>query len=221
MWIIVNIGCEAKGLRLCSGEFAIGVNQLAQHIIAHQPAPQHISAHIGHKAPFHLHDRHTRVWVSDADIRSARYLETSAKAHAMQCCDHGHGKFAPLHRNLLECSVYRDEERPILENTLQELGLDFEIVKDRIGMVTPRIVCMIINEACFVLKEGTADIAGVDRAMKLGTAYPRGPFEWADAIGIENVHHVLEAMQEESGEEKYKLAPLLKQYFYRRKKFYN
>lgn len=125
-----------------------------------------------------------------------------------------------INRELLELSLYNESQKQEVSQTLEALGLQPEWVDDRPGMVSARVICMIINEACFVLKEGTADIPGVDRAMKLGTAYPRGPFEWADAIGIENVHSVLEGLQEESGEEKYKVAPLLKQYFYRRKKFY-
>jgi 3-hydroxybutyryl-CoA dehydrogenase len=88
-------------------------------------------------------------------------------------------------------------------------------------MVTPRIVCMIINEACFVLKEGTAGISEVDQAMKLGTNYPHGPFEWADKIGIHNVFDVLEALHADMNEEKYKMAPLLRQYYLRDQSFYN
>jgi 3-hydroxybutyryl-CoA dehydrogenase len=83
-------------------------------------------------------------------------------------------------------------------------------VEDRAGMATPRILCMIINEACYTLQEGTASIRDIDLGMKLGTNYPHGPFEWANAIGIANVYQVLEAMYEDTKEERYKICPLLK-----------
>lgn len=125
-----------------------------------------------------------------------------------------------IQRDRLECSLYHENDLPLLDGLLTELGLQYEVVDDRIGMVTPRIVCMIINEACFVLKEGTAGVEAVDQAMRLGTNYPNGPFQWAEKIGISNVYEVLEALKEDTGEEKYKMAPLLKQYYFRGKGFY-
>ena len=125
-----------------------------------------------------------------------------------------------IHRDLMELSLYDTGDRPVLEALMEDLGLAYEIVGDRVGMVTPRIICMIINEACFVLQEGTAGIADVDQAMKLGTNYPRGPFEWADDIGLFNVYGVLKAIQDDTGEEKYKVAPLLKEYYLKDKRFF-
>lgn len=124
-----------------------------------------------------------------------------------------------IDRSRLELSLYEEDSADDLAILMGELGLEYEVVDDRVGMVTPRIVCMIINEACFVLQEGTAGIAEVDQAMKLGTNYPQGPFEWADMIGIHNVYDILEALKRESGEEKYKMAPLLKKYRLKEKNF--
>lgn len=103
---------------------------------------------------------------------------------------------------------------------MKTLGMEYELVNDEIGMVTPRIVSMIINEACFVLGEGTAEVEAVDQAMKLGTNYPKGPFEWADAIGIENVFHLLESLHIATGDGKYKIAPRLRRHHERYEKFY-
>lgn len=86
----------------------------------------------------------------------------------------------------------------------------YEWVKSRIGMVTPRIVFMIINEAYYTVQEGTADEADIDTAMKLGTAYPHGPFEWLKIAGINNVYKTLLALWTDTGEERYKICPLLK-----------
>lgn len=115
-----------------------------------------------------------------------------------------------LDRPLLEVSLYHESDRQKLTETCAALGTDFRVVEDRVGLVTPRVICMIINEACYTLQEGTASIQDIDLAMKLGTGYPRGPFEWANAIGVERVYAVLEAMWNDTHDERYKICPLLK-----------
>lgn len=77
-------------------------------------------------------------------------------------------------------------------------------------MVTPRILMMIINEAYYTVQEGTAGKLDIDTAMKLGTAYPHGPFEWLQQIGIRDVYEVLDALYQDTREERYKICPLLK-----------
>ena len=69
---------------------------------------------------------------------------------------------------------------------------------------------MIINEAYFTVQEGTAEKDAIDQAMKLGTNYPHGPFEWAEMIGLENVLDLLEAVYADTRDERYKVCPLLK-----------
>ncbi len=91
------------------------------------------------------------------------------------------------------------------------LGKKIEIVQDRIGMVLPRILCQIINESAFAVTEDVALPQDIDIALKLGVNFPSGPFEWADAIGLKQVCAVLAALQRDSGEERYRTAPLLKQ----------
>lgn len=87
---------------------------------------------------------------------------------------------------------------------------DFLQVSNRIGMVSPRVVCMIINEAYFTLQEGTASKEDIDIGMKLGTAYPMGPFEWANKIGIWEVYSLLLAVKNDTSDERYKICNLLK-----------
>lgn len=114
-----------------------------------------------------------------------------------------------INRPKLEMSMLDRADHMVLEATMKTLGLEYELVEDQVGMVTPRVVCMIINEAAFVLGEGTAEVVAVDQAMKLGTNYPQGPFEWCDKIGVYNVVEVLEALQNRTGDGKYKIAPAL------------
>ena len=85
-----------------------------------------------------------------------------------------------------------------------------EWVKSRVGMVTPRIVFMIINEAYYTWQEGTAEKSDIDIAMKLGTNYPKGPFEWCNAAGIHHVYNTLLAVYNDTLEERYKICPALK-----------
>ncbi|MEI7977380.1 MAG: 3-hydroxyacyl-CoA dehydrogenase family protein [Bacteroidota bacterium] len=126
-----------------------------------------------------------------------------------------------INRSLIEVSIYNNANLILLENTLNALKCEFKIVNDRVGMVTPRVVCMIINEACFTLQEGTANMNDIDISMKLGTNYPFGPFEWADKIGVKNVYEVLESLYLDTHDERYKVCPLLKNNYLLKQNFNN
>src|SRR5579862_2021471 len=91
------------------------------------------------------------------------------------------------------------------------MGKEVSIVQDRVGLVMPRIVCSLINEAFFAMMEGAASPRDIDLAMKLGTNYPRGPVEWGNAIDLRIVVAILEAIRKDTGEERYRIAPLLRQ----------
>lgn len=119
-----------------------------------------------------------------------------------------------IDRELTEVCYYREEDKTFFESLAGELDFQFEWVKSRIGMVTPRVIFMIINEAYYTLQEGTASREDIDTGMKLGTAYPFGPFEWCDKIGIKNVFEVLQALHLDTGDVRYKICPALKtEYF--------
>ena len=115
-----------------------------------------------------------------------------------------------LDRELLEVSMYREEDYKLLVRVCEGLNTRYQVVADQVGLVTPRVICMIINEAYCTLEEGTASRQDIDRAMKLGTNYPNGPFEWCERIGAENVIRVLEALYHETKEERYRVCDLLK-----------
>jgi 3-hydroxybutyryl-CoA dehydrogenase len=93
----------------------------------------------------------------------------------------------------------------------RSIGKEIELVQDRVGMVFPRIVCQMINEAAFALQEEIATPQEIDIAMKTGANHPFGPIEWADRIGLEHVYAVLKALHADLGEDRYCVAPLLKQ----------
>lgn len=118
-----------------------------------------------------------------------------------------------LSRDILEVSCYDAGQKNQIEQICQSLNTDFEVVKDRVGMVSPRIIFMIINEAFYTLQEGTASVQDIDTGMKLGTNYPFGPFEWCEKIGINNVYETLEAIYEDTKDERYKVCPILKRQY--------
>lgn len=91
------------------------------------------------------------------------------------------------------------------------LGKEVAMVQDRIGMVLPRVLCSLVNEAFFAAMEGIAEAREIDIAMKLGTNYPLGPVEWGEQIGLINVVAILDALQRDTGESRYRVAPLLRQ----------
>ena len=72
-----------------------------------------------------------------------------------------------------------------------------------------RIVCQLVNEACFALGEGVGAAADIDAGMVLGLNHPRGPLEWGDAIGAPSVLGVLAGLYDEYREERYRAAPAL------------
>ena len=94
-----------------------------------------------------------------------------------------------------------------------QLKTEFVVVEDRVGMVSARVICMIINEAYNTFGEGTASKEDINLAMKLGTNYPLGPFEWCTEIGVRNVYELLEAIFRDTNDERYRIAPeLVKEY---------
>ncbi len=97
-----------------------------------------------------------------------------------------------------------------VESFFRSLGKHVEWVGDAPGLVLGRIVCQLINEACFALAEGVGTAGDIDTAMRLGYNYPRGPLEWADLIELDHVLVTLDALYEERREPRYRAAPLLR-----------
>jgi hypothetical protein len=83
---------------------------------------------------------------------------------------------------------------PWLEAFGQLLNKELVAVADAPGLVAPRILAMIINEACYGLADGICSASDMDTAMKLGTNYPKGPVAWMEEIGKEKIAELLFAM---------------------------
>jgi 3-hydroxybutyryl-CoA dehydrogenase len=101
-------------------------------------------------------------------------------------------------------------EAEAAEAYFRSMGKHVEWVGRAPGLVLGRIVCQIVNEAHFAVAEGVATAADIDVAMRLGFNWPRGPFEWARAIGPGRVVRVLDALRRELDDERYRVAPPLR-----------
>lgn len=102
-----------------------------------------------------------------------------------------------LHTTLVEASGIDEAAKALTEKLFQQLGKTVSWVPDQAGFVTPRVVSAIINEAYFALEEGVSTKDEIDTAMKLGTNYPYGPFEWAAITGLSNVCQLLQKLSKE------------------------
>ena len=83
-------------------------------------------------------------------------------------------------------------------------------VKEGAGFVVNRILIPMINEAVGIYAEGLASVEGIDTAMKLGANHPMGPLALGDLIGLDVVLAIMEVLQAETGDSKYRPHPLLR-----------
>ncbi len=95
-----------------------------------------------------------------------------------------------------------------IQSVFSEMGKQCIVVADASGLVAARSISMIINEAYFALGEEISTKDEMDIAMKMGTNYPLGPFEWSKKIGVKNIYRLLCVLAE--NDNRYLPAPLLK-----------
>jgi 3-hydroxybutyryl-CoA dehydrogenase len=93
---------------------------------------------------------------------------------------------------------------------MQAAGIAVAVLDDFPGLLVMRTVAMLTNEAADAVHTGVASAGAVDQAMRLGVRYPRGPLEWAEAIGLERVRDVLDHLARTYGEDRYRTSWLLR-----------
>ncbi len=108
-------------------------------------------------------------------------------------------------RRIAEIAFTTEEQR--VTDVFTKMNWLYTRSPDITGMLTPRIISTIVNEAFFALGENISTRDEIDTAMKLGTNYPFGPFEWAEKIGLQNIRELLSELSKTDA--RYMPAPMI------------
>jgi len=111
-----------------------------------------------------------------------------------------------LQHPILEIAALPAGEKSV-QAVFAQLGWKYRLVPDIAGFVTARVIAAIINEAWFTFGDGISTREEIDIAMKSGTNYPYGPFEWGEKIGLGNISRLLTSMCD--ADSRYEVAPAL------------
>ncbi|MEE9599626.1 MAG: 3-hydroxybutyryl-CoA dehydrogenase [Anaerolineales bacterium] len=103
-----------------------------------------------------------------------------------------------------------DETTDAVIKAAEKMGKVAVEANDSPGFISNRILCPMLNEAVFVLQEDVGSREAIDEVMKLGMNHPLGPLALADLIGLDVVLSVMEVLQADLGEDKYRPAYLLR-----------
>ena len=154
---------------------------------------------------------------NDFDIASNDFVnDVAVFVHAVNCVckDIGRSNYIRLNawngflnRRVTELASLDDNYKNKAALIFDALGWQYTWVADEDGLIAARIIAMIINEAYYALEEKVSTKEQIDIAMKLGTNYPYGPFEWSKKIGLKNIVQLLQNLEKQN--KRYTLSALL------------
>jgi 3-hydroxybutyryl-CoA dehydrogenase len=114
-----------------------------------------------------------------------------------------------LQRTVMEIALPATMNEEPVKELFGQLQWKYVLAPDIPGMITARVLATIINEAYFTLGARVSTREEIDIAMKLGTSYPYGPFEWSDKIGVTRVYELLVELSRT--DDRYMPAPMLEE----------
>ncbi len=119
------------------------------------------------------------------------------------------GWITSIANKTIECSGTNDFFVTALQSVCLAANWQLFFFKDIVGLPTQRTIAMIVNEAYFALEANVSTKQDIDVAMKLGTNYPYGPFEWSKKIGLQEIYNLLNLLS--TIDQKFTPCTLLKQ----------
>lgn len=112
-----------------------------------------------------------------------------------------------LERKIWELGNDHPTHRAKAQWVLDQLLQGYHWVPNEPGLVAARVIAMIVNEAYFAYGDAVSEKTAIDTAMKLGTNYPMGPFEWGEKIGLPKIWQLLQTLEKDNP--RYQPAPAL------------
>ncbi|WP_204731873.1 3-hydroxyacyl-CoA dehydrogenase [Hydrogenophaga laconesensis] len=114
-----------------------------------------------------------------------------------------------LRRTLMLTALTSTTVRDAAWALLAADGVPVSIINDSPGFIAQRVLATIVNIAAQIAQRGIASVADIEDAVKLGLGYPHGPLAWGDRIGGARILQILQGMQAETGDPRYRPSPWL------------
>jgi 3-hydroxybutyryl-CoA dehydrogenase len=151
-------------------------------------------------------DGQARVMLALSDGRTATLRAAQAGIADLVVLDHALDWSRCTRVGAARSDGCMDAAWRLAAGTLQAAGMAVSRLDDLPGLAVLRTVAMLVNEAADVAAQGVAAPAAIDLAMKAGVNYPRGPFEWARALGVPFLAMALQHVAAHYGEDRYRIA---------------